>query len=383
MRSTGLAAHCPQEALDGYLHYTDNEFTMLDDGDLELHPEWLRVPLGGGEYADFHYRWLRHNCDRERHPQTRERTLCSSDLPDDLTPRTATLQDDALEIVWAQGGHTSVYARQWLREHAYALGRDAAPRPDDDLSRIVLLARGRDLAAQVHEALRRVHLHGAAVVRHDPDDPRPPADATEPLIAAFEGEGLRVTGTHFGRIEDLRTDNTTNLNTDQLGYTDAAIGLHTDQPFLEHPPRYQLLQGIRTADQGGVNLLADALAAHRYLESVDAHAAELLTSVPVRFHRQQQNFAAEVVSPIIVRDGDRFQVRCSYFTLAPHALPFARLLDFYRAHDRFIRLVRDPRHHRRVRLEPGDWLLYDNHRTLHARTGFTGARWVRGVYFDE
>jgi len=36
----------------------------------------------------------------------------------------------------------------------------------------------------------------------------------------------------------------------------------------------------------------------------------------------------------------------------------------------------------RVTLEPGDWRLHDNHRTLRGRTGFTGARWVRGVYFD-
>ena len=35
------------------------------------------------------------------------------------------------------------------------------------------------------------------------------------------------------------------------------------------------------------------------------------------------------------------------------------------------------------RLEAGDFLLYDNWRMLHARTSFTGARWVRGVYFDE
>ena len=42
--------------------------------------------------------------------------------------------------------------------------------------------------------------------------------------------------THFGRIEDLRTDNTTNQNTDQLGYTDAAINLHTDQPYIADPP---------------------------------------------------------------------------------------------------------------------------------------------------
>jgi hypothetical protein len=68
---------------------------------------------------------------------------------------------------------------------------------------------------------------------------------------AFAGQGLRVIGTHFGRIEDLRVDNTTNANTDQLGYTDAPIDLHTDQPFLDEPPRYQLLQSIRRAEVGG------------------------------------------------------------------------------------------------------------------------------------
>jgi hypothetical protein len=48
--------------------------------------------------------------------------------------------------------------------------------------------------------------------------------------------GASVVETHFGRIEDLRTDNTTNKNNDQLGYTDAAINLHTDQPFIADPP---------------------------------------------------------------------------------------------------------------------------------------------------
>jgi gamma-butyrobetaine dioxygenase/trimethyllysine dioxygenase len=48
-----------------------------------LGPSWLRVSLGAGRgTADFHYRWLRHNCDRERHPRTGERTLCSSELAD-------------------------------------------------------------------------------------------------------------------------------------------------------------------------------------------------------------------------------------------------------------------------------------------------------------
>jgi gamma-butyrobetaine dioxygenase/trimethyllysine dioxygenase len=350
---------------------------------LELHDEWLRVPLGDGDHADFHYRWLRHNCDRERHPRTDERTRCSSELPDDPSPRRAVLTDDALEIDWAPDGHASRYPLLWLRAHAYAPGRVAPPPPSSELAPLLLSAHGRPLADQVREALALVRVRGAAVMRHDPDDPTPPEQATAAIVAAFEAAGLRVIDTHFGRIEDLRTDNTTNQNTDQLGYTDAPVHLHTDQPFLDRPPRYQLLQSIRRADTGGENLLADARAAFRHLEATDAHAAELLATVPVRFHRKQRDFERLVIAPIVSRRGDDdFRVRCSYFTLAPHALPFARTLDYYRAHDRFVRLLRDPRHHVRVMLEPGDWLLYDNHRTLHGRTGFTGARWVRGVYFD-
>lgn len=350
---------------------------------LELHADWLRVPLDGDHAADFHYRWLRHNCDRERHPQTRERIVCSSELPDAIAPRDARVEGDALEVVWEPDGHASRYPLAWLRAHAYALDRDAPPPPSSDLARLELGAAGRSLAQQVSEAMQRVRLHGAAVVRRDPADRAAPEDATEALISAFEAAGLRAVATHFGRIEDLRTDNTTNQNTDQLGYTDAPVHLHTDQPFLDRPPRYQILQCIRAADAGGENLLADARAAFRYLAGEDARAAHLLASVPVRFHRKQQRFERTVDSPIVARAGDDdFLVRSSYFTLAPHRLPFAEMTEFYRAHDRFVRLVRDPRHHVRAALQPGDWLVYDNHRTLHARTSFTGPRWVRGVYFD-
>jgi gamma-butyrobetaine dioxygenase/trimethyllysine dioxygenase len=55
---------------------------------------------------------------------------------------------------------------------------------------------------------------------------------------------------------------------------------------------------------------------------------------------------------------------------------------WYRAWDRFARLVRDRASQYRFTLAPGDALLYDNHRMLHARTPFRGPRWVRGVYFD-
>jgi len=55
---------------------------------------------------------------------------------------------------------------------------------------------------------------------------------------------------------------------------------------------------------------------------------------------------------------------------------------FYRAYQRFAALTLDPANQYRFGLRAGDFLLYDNWRMLHARTGFAGARWVRGVYFD-
>jgi len=42
-----------------------------------------------------------------------------------------------------------------------------------------------------------------------------------------------------------------------LGYTNAAIDLHTDQPFVENPPPLQMLQCIRPADVGGASMIAD------------------------------------------------------------------------------------------------------------------------------
>ncbi|MFT3695850.1 MAG: TauD/TfdA family dioxygenase [Kofleriaceae bacterium] len=342
---------------------------------LEVHDDFIRVPFAGG-YADFHLRWLRHNCDLDLHPQTRERTIDSADLPDRLGVTEAILDDGVLRVKWDFDQRTSRYPLVWLQDHAYGLNRVAPPAPPSDVSKIEILG-GLGPTAVGETLVARVLRDGVAIVRRDSTSPE---DETETWIRAIESQGFRTIATHFGRIEDLRTDNTTNTNTDQLGYTNAAIELHTDQPFLDHPPRFQLLQSIRRADRGGENSVADARASFDYFASLDADGANRLLTTPVRFHRKQKNFERVVLSPIVKRDP--FQIRSSYFTAAPYKLPFAEMSAWYRAHDAFTRILRDPRFRYQFRLDPGDVLLYDNHRMLHGRAGFTGPRWVRGVYFD-
>ena len=282
-------------------------------------------------------------------------------------------------VEWNEDGHThrSTYALEWLREHAYALNRIAVSPPPNDLSQLEVRAAALTQSARLREVCAGVlDWHGAVVVRGAGRD-------TEAIIDHLVGGGWRVIETHFGRIEDLRTDNTTNQNTDQLGYTDAPVDLHTDQPFLDQPPRLQMLHCMRPADAGGDNFLVDGHQAARYLRSLDAHAFQLLTTIPVRFHRKQKQFERLVIAPIIeMRGAAVFRIRSSYFTMAPHHVAFEQMEQWYRAYNRFAALTRDPRHQYRLLLQAGDFLLYDNHRMLHARTGFCGARWVRGVYFS-
>lgn len=349
---------------------------------VDLHDDWLRVHLGRGGHLDVHHRWLRHQCDGDRHPTTGERTLDTSELPDDLRATAALIDGDALVVTWSHGDRVSRFAIAWLEEHAYARDRVEVPRPPSDVE-LFTVTGGASLDDDVERAQARLAERGAAIVRRAPGRTTAPEDETEVLIAAFERAGLSVIGTHFGRIEDLRTDNTTNANTDQLGYTDAAVDVHTDQPFLDHPPRWQLLQSIRAADLGGDNALVDVAAVVDWLRAHDARTLEILSTVPVRFHRKQKAFESVVVAPILDPGGAGPLVRYSYFTTAPQKLPFERMTEWYRAYDTFGRLVREPRHQVRFGLRPGDFLVYDNHRMLHARTAFRGARWVRGVYFDR
>jgi len=365
-----------------------NGFGKMNTPSVLLRDRWLRVVFGGGRpsHADFHYLWLRHNCSQDLHPLTRERVIDASEIDERIAPKDAWIEGDSLFVRWNElSARVSRFPFEWLRAHAYAAERESPALPETSLEPITLDARDFDQPTLFREILVRVERFGVArVVRFMPNGDRARPEDTELIVDSLAAAGLKVIGTHFGRIEDLRVDNTTNQNTDQLGYTDSAVHLHTDQPFLEHPPTFQALHCVAPAPRGGESFLVDARALSAILRAEDADAYELLRTVPVTFHRKQRNFEKVLHAPILGEDGPAgFRVRYSYFTLAPYRLPFAQMERWYRAHRRFAELVRDERHHVRFLLGAGDFVFYDNHRMLHARTSFEGHRWLRGVYFDR
>lgn len=112
--------------------------------------------------------------------------------------------------------------------------------------------------------------------------------------------------------------------TTQLGYTTAAVHLHTDMPFMDVVPGFQVLHCIRTADTGGENYVADAVAAANYLRRTDRHSFDILSNVPVHLSRHQAKFVAETRYPMLQLNDDGEVVQVSERALGsvgPHPPP--------------------------------------------------------------
>ncbi|KAJ1905530.1 hypothetical protein LPJ81_001873 [Coemansia sp. IMI 209127] len=396
---------------------------------VELKPDWARIafpstePNGEPAFADFHYFWLRHNCpclNGCRHTATKERLIDAAVIPLEIRPLRASVEsnpednapavvfvwepistkDDTGELVSPAGEkeHVSIFPVQWLRENAYSLSRERVHElPPHDAALVTIdyndyapeygsLSDSNSIKykATLFEKLSK---YGVAVIRNRGDN-------TEDIVYDFIDSSADVIPSHFGRIEHLRTGNTENANNDQLGYTNSAVRLHTDQCYSESVPGFQFLHCIRPADIGGDNYFVHAESAANYLKTeINSRAYELLTTVPVKFDRKQSKFQAHYTTPIL-RLSDKVdpktnerrleQVRYSYFTQgAQTTVPFSQLREWYEAQQVWDKLLYRDDFQIKADLQSGDVVIYDNLKVLHARNGFSGPRHMAGVYLDS
>jgi gamma-butyrobetaine dioxygenase len=77
-------------------------------------------------------------------------------------------------------------------------------------------------------------------------------------------------------------------------------------------------------------------------------------------------------------------IRFNNRSARPLRLPYAEVIAFYAAYRRWAELLARPERQLNLRLTPGDCLIFDNTRVLHARTAFsvTGGRHLQGCYAD-
>jgi gamma-butyrobetaine dioxygenase len=337
--------------------------------------------------------WLRYHCPCPdcRDPVTGQRLLSITNVPNDLVVTVTAHTSAEIGVTFAPDGHRSVFRRDWLAERA----RDEEDPRTEDAKR---LWRAADLAkppatdwdtylcddAIRAEILDAVARFGVALLYGVP--------ASAGMVLEVAATFGYVRETNYGRLFDVRVE----PDPDNLAFTSRAIAPHTDNPYRDPVPTLQLLHCLRDAASdpntgdastgGGDTGLVDGFAAAAALRATDPESFGVLTGTPVTFGYIDKGTQLSARQPLISLSprgritGVRYNERSMQ---APAAEPF------YAALRGWARLLARPEFRLRLRLSPGDCLIFDNTRILHARTAFsapvssnTGERHLQGCYAD-
>ena len=334
--------------------------TALDLGDLTLPAIWLRDACG---------------CAECRHPATGQRLVGSArvarQFPDTAVARHE-LTGDTLTVVFAPDGHTGVYDLEWLRGNAP--GR-AGARAGDRSVRARVPWAAADLPAgpprvawdawlrspvALETALAAVTRLGVTMLTEVP---------CRPGMVLDVGRGFGyVRATNYGELFDVRIE----TNPGHLAYTGLALAPHTDNAYRDPVPTVQLLHCLRAAGEGGQTALIDGFAAATRLRERDPAAFDTLTTVWLPFRHDGPTAVLTSRAPVIAVDdhGAVVAVRWNDRSLQPPDVEPSRLNGVYRALAAFDELLEAPDLAVSLRLTPGDCLIFDNTRILHARTEF-------------
>ena len=363
----------------------------------------------GGRRLRFPAVWLRDNCPCPEcvAPGTGQKLKDITDIPNGLA---ITLTEDAGEsvaVTFAPDQHRSAFSRSWLAGHALDGYADGDGRTEDDKE--LWPAAGRANVPQVSwpryldrpadriRALADVLRRGFVLLRDVPTE----AGMVLEVAASF---GF-VRETNYGRLFDVRVE----PEPGNLAFTSRAILPHTDNPYRDPAPTVQLLHCLRTAVKGdgpggtgggsppcaekvgggGDTGLLDGFAAAAALRATDAESFDTLARTPVPFGYIDKETELRASLPLIQLSprGRVRGVRFNNRSARPLRLPYAEVIAFYAAYRRWAELLARPERQLNLRLVPGDCLVFDNTRVLHARTAFgvtagSPGRHLQGCYAD-
>ena len=338
-------------------------------------PESLTLGWDDGARAEFPGVWLRDNEPGDREAHSGQRLTDVADLPPAPRLAAARLVAGRVHVTW-EGGRTAEFDAGWLLRHAPG---SVAPGPQVQpwLEGAALDAR-RDFAwlpvAELHASpaarlawLTRLGTDGLAFLRQVPSTDRA-------ILAAVADFGL-VLDTNYGRVFDVRSI----PNPENLAYSDRGLGLHTDNPYRDPVPGFQVLHCLVASPDGGDSAFADGFALATFLEREDPSAFALLSETPVPFHYRSRDAELYSEKPLIqlASDGRLRAVHYNSRSIAPLRLAAGRLPGFYAAYRRFAALLREPRFQLKTRLADGDLVVFDNRRILHGRSPFSSDRHPR------
>ena len=351
---------------------------------IEQTPRWLSLRWQDGFSARFHHIWLRDNCPCELcvHRVTREQTFELLAVSSDIAPNRAALEQGVLEVTWPDD-HRSHFDSGWLRRHSYS-----ECVPTDSLPERITWDAGLGLPptfdgpsiVSTDEALNQwltaLATYGCSLVRNVPTN----SEGVE-LLARRIGP---IRDTNFGLLWDVvaEPDPITNAN------TSLPLPPHVDLPTREYQPGLQFLHCLVNEAEGGHSILVDGFRLAEEVQRTRPDYYDVLTTTAWNWANRSKTSDYRFVSPILVTDktGELNEVRLGNWLRAPLTnIAFDQVELAYEAYRYIFALSFEERFSLQFRLDPGDCMVFDNRRVLHARGAFAvaGRRHLRGCYTER
>jgi hypothetical protein len=273
-------------------------------------PDMLHIEWSDGTLSEFASLWLRDNLREDRDAHSGQRLIDIADLPEDPRIRAATAHNGAITVEWENEPRAGLFELPWLQAHA----ANRLVRSPDFTPRLWLegarLDAARDFAwatfaeAQNNRALRapwltRLLQDGIAFLSSVP--------ATDAGILDAAALAGRVSETNYGRVFDVRSV----PQPENLAYSDLGLGLHTDNPYREPVPGFQVLHVLIASPDGGDSLFGDGFAIAEHMRAAFPDAFAILTQTPVPFLYRSENAELYAERPLI-------QLTCSGEVSAVH-----------------------------------------------------------------
>jgi len=349
----------------------------------------IDVVWNDGEKSSFNYLWLRDNCPTAHDKNSRHRMFNILEVSTDIKAKNCKINDDGkLVIEWSEGGHTSFYDPNWLRENCYTLkNKQKYISPyklwDNSLQNdLNLISIEHDEIISSDQGLIKwleiLHHKGIAIVKNTPIE----KESAFPVLNRISHTRETFFKTPFEVINIPKPNNS--------AYSAHALRNHMDLPWFETPPGYQFLHCLINSAEGGDSSAVDGFAVADYLKKNEKEIFQTLVGVPLKFRDKDytqesiRDFHACAIS--LTKDNDYNDVRFSVATMDALDCHPDIMDKVYKAHHRFGNLLHDDKFQIKFRLSPGDIFSFNNRRVLHGRTAFnpnSGHRHLQGYYIDR
>jgi [2-(trimethylamino)ethyl]phosphonate dioxygenase len=203
--------------------------------------DMLSIEWADGSLSEFASLWLRDNLREDRDPHSGQRLIDIADLPENPRIRSAVADNGAVNVEWEAESRCASFELEWLLAHA----ANRSPGRPGFTPRRWLEGAGLDAARDFQWAafsevrtdrslralwLERLLQDGIAFLSKVPCNEAGILEA-----AALMG---RVSETNYGRVFDVRSV----PQPENLAYSDLGLGLHTDNPYREPVPGFQVLR---------------------------------------------------------------------------------------------------------------------------------------------